>query len=233
MSKLPWFPLYAADFLTDTQDWEVESIGAYFRLLCYQWINGSIPSDIKKISKLAGVYDSELIVNIWEEIQDKFHKKNDGTFINKRLEKERKAKMEFLKNASESGKKGAKKRWGGNSNPNSDPIDNPNGNQNQNQKEKTVTKKVTERKQAFVSYVTKINEEKNILTEHLLQGFIDYWTERSPRGKQMRYEKETTYDHKLRMHTWKRNNRTNFGRKMNTPQVNTTGRIKKQQEFGG
>jgi uncharacterized protein YdaU (DUF1376 family) len=45
--KYPWFPFYAADFLTDekTLAMSFRELGLYVTLLCHQWIQGSIPAD--------------------------------------------------------------------------------------------------------------------------------------------------------------------------------------------
>ena len=45
--KLPWFKFYPADFLTDEKVMTMtyEEIGIYLTLLCYQWMQGSIPAD--------------------------------------------------------------------------------------------------------------------------------------------------------------------------------------------
>jgi uncharacterized protein YdaU (DUF1376 family) len=37
-NKLPTFRFYANDFLGSTAEMELESIGAYIKLLCYEWI---------------------------------------------------------------------------------------------------------------------------------------------------------------------------------------------------
>ncbi len=39
------------------------------------------------------------------------------------------------------------------------------------------------------------------------QNFKDYWTEKSPRGKKMRFEKQPTFDVKRRMQRWMRNSK--------------------------
>jgi predicted transcriptional regulator len=39
-----------------------------------------------------------------------------------------------------------------------------------------------------------------------LDNFIDYWTEKTPRGKKMRWQKQSTFDVKRRMQRWARNN---------------------------
>jgi len=38
-----------------------------------------------------------------------------------------------------------------------------------------------------------------------LDCFIDYWTEKSPRGKKMKFEKQSTFDVKRRMQRWMKN----------------------------
>ena len=49
--ELHWFPLYPADFLTDEKFIQLEDHQQawYFKLICYQWINGSIPADVKSV----------------------------------------------------------------------------------------------------------------------------------------------------------------------------------------
>ena len=52
----PWFPLYAADFLSDPKVVVLnnEELGIYFRLLCYHWIDGSLPDDDLELATLSG-----------------------------------------------------------------------------------------------------------------------------------------------------------------------------------
>lgn len=62
----------------------------------------------------------------------------------------------------------------------------------------------------------RIYEFKKSLMPHLdkygqtmLKNFSDYWTEKSPRGNKMRFEKEKVFDVSRRLATWSRNNFTN------------------------
>ena len=54
MNKAPAFQLYAADFYMDTVTWDTDDIGTYFRLLMWSWVNGPLPDDMVKLSKIAG-----------------------------------------------------------------------------------------------------------------------------------------------------------------------------------
>jgi len=62
----------------------------------------------------------------------------------------------------------------------------------------------------------RIYDFKKSLVPHLekygktmLKNFSDYWTEKSPRGNKMRFEKEKVFDVSRRLATWSRNNFTN------------------------
>lgn len=109
MKKAPAFQFYTKDFIVDVQAWTNEEVGAYIRLLCYQWDNGSIPSDKSRLNLI--VADPMFFDNIWTNISYKFLAKN-GAFYNKRLEESRVSMIKYRKSAARAGRKGAKKRWG-------------------------------------------------------------------------------------------------------------------------
>lgn len=52
--KLPWFPLYACDFINSPRVSKLtnEQRGIYFWLLCRQWMDGSLPFDIHEVYHL-------------------------------------------------------------------------------------------------------------------------------------------------------------------------------------
>jgi uncharacterized protein YdaU (DUF1376 family) len=108
MSKLPYFPFYPSDFIADTQLLTDKEVGAYFRLLLIQWINGAIPA--KKVPLLIEDHDI-----IWPEIKQYFIVKH-GKVSNKRLERERVKAIALIDVRSEAGKAGAKARWDGKGN---------------------------------------------------------------------------------------------------------------------
>lgn len=55
--KLPWFPFCPIDFLTDEQvlQMNLQQVGIYLKLLCHQWIEGSIPADPLALQAMLGV----------------------------------------------------------------------------------------------------------------------------------------------------------------------------------
>lgn len=85
----PWFPLYVNDFIGD----EVvatatnEELGAYMRLLCHQWIEGSLPADLGRLARVARA-DDATFQRIWPHLEHRFTHRN-GRLMNPRLERER------------------------------------------------------------------------------------------------------------------------------------------------
>jgi len=101
----PAFQFYADDFLAGTCDLSAKDVGAYIRLICYQWAKGKIPSCAKKISRIAGT-------NVTLDVMAKF-----PNGINQRLENERIKQGEYREEKSKAGKAGAEKRWHNHSTP--------------------------------------------------------------------------------------------------------------------
>jgi len=124
--KAPAFQLYASDFLVDTLDWSATQVGIYFRLLMYEWVNGSIPNDCIRMARISGIDVGNFKKCYLQDIEKKFTVNSGGELINARLEKTRQEQDNYRKSQSESGKRGAEKRWKKDSEPNSDPIDEPN-----------------------------------------------------------------------------------------------------------
>jgi len=106
MGKAPAFPLYAADFDMDTATWENDEIGAYLRLLLYEWVNGGLPDDTYKLSKI--VRESQRkFVEKWKNLSQKFTLNGNGLLINKRLEEVRQNQAKY----SESRRKNVSVRY--------------------------------------------------------------------------------------------------------------------------
>ncbi|MGB0980003.1 MAG: hypothetical protein ACPGVV_11440, partial [Croceimicrobium sp.] len=66
----------------------------------------------------------------------------------------------------------------------------------------SVRDKEVDKEEFFAKQVRSL---KSDLPKLEIDKFISYWTEKSPRGKKMRCEKEKTFDPKRRLETWERN----------------------------
>ena len=102
MKPPPAFQLYAQDFLVGTADMTAEEVGAYIRLLCYQWVKDGLPNDPAKLAVLAGCHGNASAMPL-----HKFGTCQDGMLRNPRLEQIRKANAEYREKQAENGKK----RW--------------------------------------------------------------------------------------------------------------------------
>lgn len=97
--KPPAFQFYADDFIGGTCDLSTADVGAYIRLLCYQWSRGAIPSEPDKLERVAGG-------KVSADVLAKFP---DGK--NERMEREREKQAAFREEQSRKGQAGAEKRW--------------------------------------------------------------------------------------------------------------------------
>jgi len=103
MTKLPYFKLYWKDFLSGTILFSTEEVGAYMKLIIYQWDNGFIPNNPRKLATIAGVRSSKLV-----NILTKFQLGNDGNLRNQRLELERESIAKFFAQQAENARKGGR-----------------------------------------------------------------------------------------------------------------------------
>lgn len=125
MANPPAYQHYPADFDEDTATWTNEEVGIYQRLLNYGWINGwnsneGLPDDPKRLANIVRC-SYKKFQKRWEIISKKFFKTEGGFLRNRRQEEERSKLLNYIKSQSESGKRGAEKRWKKHGDPNGDP----------------------------------------------------------------------------------------------------------------
>lgn len=101
MAKDPAFLFYPGDFNEGTQDFTNEEVGAYLRLLLFQFSQGHLP--IERIKRKLG-QDFE---SLWPIISEKFMVDENGFYFNQRLENEVNKRKAF----SESRRKNISKRY--------------------------------------------------------------------------------------------------------------------------
>jgi len=80
MKDLPWFPFYAADFITDprVQDLSLEARGLYITCLAWQWTrNYPLPLDLAKLARVVGC-DREEVERLWPDLVGLFMETGSG-----------------------------------------------------------------------------------------------------------------------------------------------------------
>lgn len=102
-----YFPLYYKRILTSTIGWRDDEFGAYMRLLIYQFDNGSIPSELSELARIApsvkkhwpllsrkfkdngsGGLVNEVMAGIYEDVQSKKNKNKGNGKLGGRPKKE-------------------------------------------------------------------------------------------------------------------------------------------------
>jgi len=105
--RAPAFQFYPADFIADTTDMTAEEVGGYIRLLCHQWLTGSIPNDNERVARIAGLMGVPSVCYCIT----KFVLCDDGTLRNSRLEQVRADQEAFRAKKTAAGLNGSTKRW--------------------------------------------------------------------------------------------------------------------------
>jgi uncharacterized protein YdaU (DUF1376 family) len=105
-TKPPSFDFFPDDFIAGTYHLPAEAVGIYVRLLCYQWNNGSIPSDENELARVAGV-DADAMRTHMRTVMLKFMPDGCGGLKNARLERERDHKLSVI----EKSRLAADSRW--------------------------------------------------------------------------------------------------------------------------
>ena len=108
-SKSPWFAFYPEDYMGGTRLMTLAGRGAFVDLLNHQFLHGSIPTDDRSICRLLGAFPDE-----WDPIKDEVMAKFPGG-KNPRMTKEIQERQEIRQRKIDAGKKGAAKRWKGDS----------------------------------------------------------------------------------------------------------------------
>lgn len=103
MAKNPILPIYYNDLNGSTRTWTDEEFGAYVRLLIEQWDKGCIPTEMKRILKIADSAEKN-----WPVLCQKFTPGEDGFLRNSVMEEIRKEREKFSNHQSENGSKGGR-----------------------------------------------------------------------------------------------------------------------------
>jgi len=106
-TQYPWFRLWPADFMADTIHWPTEAVGCYFRLLCIQWLTGSVPQSAEDRERAAPGCGAH-----WAQYLEPKFRVIGNRLLNYRMEEERGACAYRASVSSRAGKTSAEKRKG-------------------------------------------------------------------------------------------------------------------------
>lgn len=104
--KPPACQFYFSDFLIGTMTMSAEEVGAYIRLLCYQWDAGGLPDNEEQLIRMAGC-SGEVVA----AVRSKFPVCSDGRLRNERMEIERQKQADYRARQARNGRQGAESRW--------------------------------------------------------------------------------------------------------------------------
>lgn len=111
-SKDPAFLLYCTTWLQsgDVASLSLEQQGAYMRLLCFAWLDGSIPAAPDELQHMLGVTE-EVFGRIWPKLSRRWSEVpgTPGRLINKRQEEERAERKRKAEEMRERGQAGGKR----------------------------------------------------------------------------------------------------------------------------
>ena len=105
----PAFQFYANDFVTGTSRLTTPEVGGYILLLCEQWDKGSIPGDSLKALAQIMRCTSTSARSIWQSIEGKFVRGEDGQWRNARLERVRAEQLAYRAKQAANGSKGGRR----------------------------------------------------------------------------------------------------------------------------
>ena len=107
----PYFPFFPAIFKEGTDDFTNEEVGAYVRLLCFQWANNGVPDEPRERALImrCTLRSSQ---RLWSKIRGKFfYSSVENRWRNPRMEEERAKQFRRATLAEQKGRAGAAARW--------------------------------------------------------------------------------------------------------------------------
>lgn len=124
--KLPSIPLFTDTFTAETVHLSNEQVGIYIRLLCFAWTKNAKPFTTQSANRICQCKTIEC-EGVVLEVLDEFFIRGDNrnTWTHKRISSEYEYLQRYYLKKSESGKRGASKRWNGANGESMAPIPSP------------------------------------------------------------------------------------------------------------
>jgi len=125
--KLPSIPLFTDTFTAETVHLSNEEVGIYIRLLCFAWTKNAKPFNTQSAYRICQCIDDECKKKVQRVLREFFILTDDvdSLWTHGRITKEYEYLQKYYLNKSESGKRGASKRWNGANGETMAPIHSP------------------------------------------------------------------------------------------------------------
>ena len=127
-NKFHALQLFTDTFTAETVHLTNEQVGIYIRLLCFAWTKNTKPFKEIDAMRICQCITKDCELRVMEVLKEFFiinKKGDDFIFTHKRITKEYEYLQKYYLNKSESGKRGASKRWNGANGETMAPIPNP------------------------------------------------------------------------------------------------------------
>jgi uncharacterized protein YdaU (DUF1376 family) len=129
--KLPSIPLFTDTFTAETVHLSNEQVGIYIRLLCFAWTKNAKPFTTESAYRICQCKSKECeaivnsVLNEFFKPETIVNNPNNDSYTHGRITKEYEYLQKYYVNKSESGKRGASKRWDGANGESMAPIPSP------------------------------------------------------------------------------------------------------------
>lgn len=106
--RAPAFQFYPKDFMADSNvvAMNLTELGAYMRLLCFCWLDQSLPADMPGLARLCRV-SSAAFTKLWPALKPCFVEV-DGRLVQPRMERERQKQEDYRAAKAAAGKHGGR-----------------------------------------------------------------------------------------------------------------------------
>ena len=131
--KLPSIPLFTDTFTAETVHLSNEQVGIYIRLICFAWTKNAKPFTTESAFRICQCKTQDCKIDVMNVLYEFFDSSSinpeidelKNTWTHGRITKEYEYLQKYYLNKSESGKRGASKRWNGANGETMAPIPSP------------------------------------------------------------------------------------------------------------
>lgn len=107
---MTWVPFRIDDHLAVTRGWPLVAEAVYFRLVCFLWIDGSLPADERELQAIVGAKPAEWR-RAWPYVQSYIPVGDDGRRRNPDIAAQREEALARYERRSASARHAAEARW--------------------------------------------------------------------------------------------------------------------------